>query len=366
MAQLGDLRAAAELLTRAHATFETDEALSRARCVLALAEVALALRDFSFEPARLQDAAATLKQHGDHNNALLAELLNARRRLLLGDIAGALSATHNLRFNGAPEALIGLTRLIQAQIAIRQIRGAEAELRLSEASAHSKASGIAALSLEIQRALSVLHSPAGRLVEAETQREVTLTQVEQLFQEPALLVDACRRQLRHAGMVINLSRRPILFSLLLHLAKSVDRTATRTDLVQEVFGSALMNDSYRARLRVEVGRLRKLLAPIATVTATAEGFKLEPHDTSLAVRVLLPPLWGSHPDILALLSDGQTWSASAIANALGKSQRSVQRALAQLAKQADVVPEGVGPARRWVSASLAPIATALLLPLHRD
>src|SRR5690606_39598367 len=84
MAQLGEYLRARELLRRAARGFGAHEALARARCVVAEAEVALAMRDLRGPPRTLADASATLETHGDRANALHARLIAVRRLLLLG------------------------------------------------------------------------------------------------------------------------------------------------------------------------------------------------------------------------------------------------------------------------------------------
>lgn len=82
-----------------------------------------------------------------------------------------------------------------------------------------------------------------------------------------------------------------------------------------------------------------------------------------SVVVLAPLVEDRHADILAVLSDGESWPASAVAAALGTSARSVQRALGALARAGKVQPVGRGRARRWITPLPLPgFATFLLLP----
>src|SRR5471030_3225399 len=76
MAQLGDYPRSRELLKRAARAFGSHEKLAQARCVVAEAEVALAMRDFAGSPRALA-AAATLESHGDQGNAMQARLIAA-------------------------------------------------------------------------------------------------------------------------------------------------------------------------------------------------------------------------------------------------------------------------------------------------
>jgi len=135
----------------------------------------------------------------------------------------------------------------------------------------------------------------------------------------------------------------------------------RDTLVAKVFRGKRADESYRARLRVEVGRLRRELRPFADVRATARGFVLLPHRDADVV-VLAQPVEGKHTEVLALLADGEWWSSSALALALGTGQRSMQRALDTLAASGNVQAFGHGRARRWTTPPLPGFATTLLLP----
>jgi DNA-binding transcriptional MocR family regulator len=80
------------------------------------------------------------------------------------------------------------------------------------------------------------------------------------------------------------------------------------------------------------------------------------------VSVLLPPIDGEQASLVALLADGESWSTSALALALGGSQRTVQRALTQLEASGRVHSIGRARARRWLSRPLIGFTTVLLLP----
>src|ERR1700757_1421386 len=84
MAQLGDLVRAKALLRRAARAFSAREAVARARCVVAEAEIALAERDLSWPAKRLDAARATLEAHGDRLNGIHARYVAIRRLLLIG------------------------------------------------------------------------------------------------------------------------------------------------------------------------------------------------------------------------------------------------------------------------------------------
>jgi hypothetical protein len=79
--------------------------------------------------------------------------------------------------------------------------------------------------------------------------------------------------------------------------------------------------------------------------------------------VVLAPLFDEqHAAVLALLADGESWSSSALAIALGASPRTVQRALDQLAGSGKVQSFGRARARRWMTPSVPGFPTVLLLP----
>ncbi|MDE3011079.1 MAG: helix-turn-helix domain-containing protein, partial [Pseudomonadota bacterium] len=145
------------------------------------------------------------------------------------------------------------------------------------------------------------------------------------------------------------------------LAEAWPADVPRTLLMARAFRARHADDSHRARLRVEIGRLRQLLLPVAELVATHQGFLLRARDGA-RVAVLAPPAEGDHAALLAVLADGESWSSSALALALAASPRTVQRALQALAADGRVHAVGRGRACRWMVPSLPGIATALLLP----
>jgi len=166
---------------------------------------------------------------------------------------------------------------------------------------------------------------------------------------------------RDEGKVVSLARRPVLFALARALGEGWPADVARDTLVLRVFGAKLVDESHRARLRVEVGRLRKVLRTVADVSATRRGFALVPQ-RACEVVVLARPVEEEHAAELAFLADGESWSSSALALALGVSQRTVQRALDSLAAGGKVQSLGRGRARRWMTPPVAAFATPLLLP----
>ncbi|RQT32836.1 helix-turn-helix domain-containing protein [Burkholderia cepacia] len=361
MAQLGDFERARTLVRGAARAFGTREAVARARCVVAEAEIALASRDLRWPTRALDAACATLDAHGDRANAAHARYLGVRRLLLVGQLDDAERMLANLDPAPLPAASRAAHELIAAGIAMRRIRTQAARAALVRARAAARDAGIAALTAEIDTAARVLDAPAARLIARGTSRLVQLDEVETLFASNALVVDACRHTVRDARTTVSLARRPVLFVLARALGEAWPADVSRNALVAAAFRAKHADESHRARLRVEIGRLRAVLRPLANIVATPRGFALEP----LGVRetvVLARPVDDRHAAVLALLADGEAWSSSALALALGASQRTVQRALDVLAEADKVQALGRGRARRWMTPPLPGFATTLLLP----
>ncbi|WP_137921181.1 helix-turn-helix domain-containing protein [Hydrogenophaga sp. 2FB] len=364
MAQLGELVRARELLRRAARGFGAHEARARARCVVAEAEVALALRDLGGSPRSLLAAAATLDAHADHANALHAQLIAVRRSLLLGRLEEAAAALAGIdaRGNGLPPSLAAVAALSAAELALRSLRTGPAREALARAHDAAWRSGVPALLAEVAEAQAALDAPAARRwLPDGKEAALRLDAVEALLASPALVVDACRHGLSAGAQWQALARRPILFALALELAQAWPGDVAREALIASAFRTRRPDETHRARLRVEIGRLRALIAPLARIEATAQGFALQPHD-AVDVVVLMPPIEGERASLLALLSDGAAWSTSALALALGASQRTVQRALAELEVNGQVRAIGQARARRWLAPPLTGFTTTLLLP----
>ena len=361
MAQLGDLARAKALLKRAARAFGSREAVARARCVVAEAEIALVSRDLGWPATALDAARSTLERHGDHANAAHARLLDARRRLLIGRVDEAESAVEELEPASLAPALRAAYELVVAGIALHRLRTAEAGAALARAERAADAAGIAALLAEVKSAALALQAPAARMIARGEERLLRLHEVEALLETDALVVDACRYVVRGPRTRISLATRPVLFALARALAEAWPSDLSRDALVARVFRAKRADESYRARLRVEIGRLRKALRPLAEVSATPRGFELAPRHAG-ELFVLARPVEEKHAAVLALLADGESWSSSALSVALAASQRSVQRALDSLATSGKAQPIGSGRARRWITPPMPGIATTLLLP----
>jgi DNA-binding transcriptional ArsR family regulator len=153
----------------------------------------------------------------------------------------------------------------------------------------------------------------------------------------------------------------VLFELARALAEAWPADVSRETLLVRAFRARDADESHRARLRVEIGRLRKTLGLLAGLHATKRGFSLKSHRAQ-AVAVLAPPVEGDHAEVLALLADGEAWPSSALALALGVSPRTVQRALDELAEADKVESFGRGRACRWMAPNVPGFPTSLLLP----
>jgi hypothetical protein len=360
MAQLGEHVRARELLRSARRAFSPREVVARARCVIAEAEIALVSRDLCWTAKALESARATLEAHGDAVNAAHARYLEIRRLLLIGKLDEAERALSQAPAS-APLALKVAHELIVAGIAMRRLHAQRARAALVRAERAASRAGIPALAAEVDSALALLNTPAARLLEKGGERLLVLDEVEALLASKAFIVDCCRHVVRHGNQLISLAKRPVLMTLGRALAQAWPGDVPRDELVARAFRLKLADESHRARLRVEIGRLRKLLKPMADVQATAGGFALRPR-RALRVVVLARPVEEKHAGVLALLADGEAWSTSALALALATSQRTVQRSLDALALAAKVQAFGGGRARRWTMPPLPGFTTVLLLP----
>jgi hypothetical protein len=361
MAQLGDLARAKALVRRAARAFGPREAVARARCVVAEAEIAFVSRDLGWPEKALDAARATLERHGDRANAAHARYLGIRRLLLLGRLDEAECALTGLDPATLPVASRTAHELVAAGIAMRRLRTDAARAALARAASAARLAGIPGLLAEVERATLVLRSPAARLIARGEERPLLLDEVEALQASKALVVDACRHAVREAGTVIPLAGRPVLFTIARALGEAWPKDVARDALVARAFGGRSADESHRARLRVEVGRLRAVLRGLAAVSATRHGFVLVPRHAREVV-VLAQPVEVEHGAVLALLADGEAWSSSALAIALGASQRTVQRALDALAATDRVQWFGRGRARRWMAPPVPGFPTVLLLP----
>jgi hypothetical protein len=364
MAQLGDLARAKALLRRARRAFGPKDAIARARCVLAEAEIALVSRDLGGTAKALAAAGTVLEEHGDRLNAAHARYLQVRHLLLIGRLDEAERVLAELDPAPFPPALRTAHQLVVAGIAIRRLRTKAARAAVARAERAAAEARIPALMAEVESASRVLNTPAARLIASGTERLLLLEEVEALFASKSLVVDACRHVVRAGGTVVSLASRPVLFDLARALGEVWPGDASRDVLLARAFGARFADESHRGRLRVELVRLRRALRPLAGVNATQRGFVLAPRrerDVVVLARAARDEA-EQHAAVLAFLSDGESWSSSALALALQTSQRSVQRALDSLAAAGKVQSFGHGRARRWLTPPIPGFPATLLLP----
>ena len=361
MSQLGDFTRARTLLRGAARAFGPKESIARARCAVAEAEIALVSRDLGW-PARALDVAChVLDSHGDAINAAHARYLIARHHLMTGQLDAAEQTIAVIDTSTLPPALRAAHELVAAGIAIRRVRSAPARDALARAGIAARQAGIPALVAEVESAMEALRTPVARLLARGDEAPLLLDAVEGWFASGALIVDACRMTVRQGDAIVPLARRPVLFALARTLAQAWPGDVARDTLIATAFRMRHPDETHRARLRVEIGRLRKALGKLADVRATPQGFALVPASEAEVV-VMTHPVEQAHAAVLACLADGESWSSSALALALGTSQRTVQRALDALADKGKVQPVGSGRARRWMTPPLTGFTTALLLP----
>jgi hypothetical protein len=362
MARLGEYQRARELLRQAARGFGSHEELARARCVVAEVEVALAMRELGSSSRSLMAASAVLEAHADYANALYARLIASRRFLLLGRLGEAEALLAQLDTRGMPPSLIAVAELTVAELALRSLHIGKAQTMLARAHEAAERAGMPAILAEVSEMRAVLDRPAARCLHAGSEQTLRLQEVSALLGSDMLIIDACRRRVGSDAAWQSLVRRPILFALVQALAEAWPSDVDREALIAHAFRTQYSDETHRARLRVEIGRLRSLIKPLASIEATAGGFVLKPH-AGRNVVVLVPPIDGEQASLMALLSDGEAWSTSALALALGASQRTVQRALVDLEADGRVRSIGRARARRWLSQPLTGFTTILLLPV---
>ena len=362
MARLGDLPRAKMLLKSAARAFGAKQPVARARCVVAEAEIALASRDLAWPAKALAASRAALEAHGDLLNAAHARHLEVRRLLLIGRLDDAERALALIDPAPLPPAARTIHELVIAGIAMRRLQTRAAGAALERATHAARQADIPALAAEVEAARVALNAPAARLIAHGKERPLLLHEVEDLLGSKSLVVDACRHAVRCNGVLIALASRPVLFTLARALGEAWPHGVARNELIARAFRARHPDETHRARLRVQMGRLRELLRPVAQVTATKEGFVLTPR-RGRDVAVMARPAEEEHAPVLALLADGESWSSSALSLALSASQRTVQRALDELAATGKVQAVGRGRARRWITPLPLPaFTTPLLLP----
>src|SRR5271168_2577010 len=220
MAQLGDLVRAKVLLRKAARAFGSKEAVARARCIVAEAEIALVTRDLSWPAKALDAARAALERYGDRTNAAHARHLEIRRLLLIGRLDEAERGLAKFDAAPLPPALRAAHELVVAGVAIRRLDTKKARAALAEAERAARQAGIPALIAEVESTALLMNTPAARLIAPDEERLLLLEEVEALLASGALVVDACRHVVRDADSVASFATRPVLFALVRALGEA--------------------------------------------------------------------------------------------------------------------------------------------------
>ena len=363
MAQLGDFVKSKALLKKAVSAFGPKETVARARCVVAEIEIALATRDLGWSDKALRSAKKTLQRRGDPINATHAWHLEIRKFLLIGRLGEAERALNRLNPETLPPVLKAVHHLLAAGIAMRRFDTDKARSSFSIAGKAARDAGIPALKAEVEKAAHLLDIPAARLLSRGNEKLLRLYEVEDLLKSGKLVVDALLYAVRGPQKIVQMAKRPTLFAIARALAEAWPSDIPRETLMVRAFGVKLSDESFRVRLRVEVVRLREMLRGLAEVKATKQGFALAPlgmRETLVLARPVEEPLGA----VLAFLEDGELWSSSSLALALGSSQRTVQRSLDSLAEAGKVQSFGNGRAKRWVTPPLPGIASFCCCPTN--
>jgi hypothetical protein len=355
-AQLGDLDLARTSLERGLAQAEDASTVARIRA--ALVEVALGTGDPALAARGARTGADELDRLGDDRNAAMQRLVLARAEILLGHLDEARRAIDGVLRGALPPDVRAVAWLARAELGVRTVAASDARAALSRARRALARAPHPLLEREIAACDDELTRPVARLQRSGALREADLFEVERASGGALLLVDACRRLAVSAGITVSLARRPVPFALLLVLARAFPASVPRDELALRAFDVRRVNASHRARLRVEMGRLRKLLHGLgAAPVATADGYALT---SARDVAVLLALSDDDAARVALLLGDGATWSAQRVAEHAGISKRTAQRALGALVARGVAVRFGRGRTVRYARAG-APIASRMLL-----
>lgn len=356
-AQMGDLEAGRNALTAAAADPNAERAV-RSRARAALVEIALA----TDTPARValaaEESADELDALGDHRNAGLQRLVLARANVLLGKLGEARAEVERVLNGPVSPDLMAMAWHAAAEVAVRSVAATEARKALERARRALYRTPHPLLMHAVEALERELRQPVAKLQHRESLHEATLFDIEALARGDRLVVDACRRLVFAGRVTIPLARRPVLFALMLELAQAWPASVGRDSLVTAVFAARAPNASHRARLRVEMGRLRKLMDGLdAEPTSTADGYVLT---SKRDVVILMPPASDELSRVVAVLGDGAAWSARSLAQHAGFSMRTAQRALGALVERGELTRNGSGK-QVYYTRSGAPIASRLLL-----
>jgi tetratricopeptide (TPR) repeat protein len=291
-----ELRAAAEALR--------DEPLYRARALAALAEIAAARRELGTAPDALAEAADALEANGDVRNATWARLVRARVLLLVGDLGAAraeLQRSAEVVASGDP-VIAGAHELARTAAAIRALSGKEALVALDAELGRLANEAHPLLAREIDAHREALARPLARLTLQGRTTELALPQLSRVFrgdgglpfEEPEcaarrwLVVDSIARRVAFCGEnAVDLSARDVLFALVLELGRAWPGEVTSDSLVAAVFDGPPGEASHQDRLRVELGRLRRLLPPGVSISAMGGAWRLELGPEEVLIRLEL-------------------------------------------------------------------------------
>lgn len=356
-AQLGDLELARTALEQAVGRADDDPLLA-ARARAALVEVELGSGAPAQAARAARAAADALERLGDARNAAMQRLVLARAEVLLGRLNEARRAVEAVLAGDLGPDLRAVASLVQAEIAVRALHPSDARAALARAREAMARAPHQLLARTVEALEHELARPVASIWRAGAPVDADLFAIESLARGHVLLVDACRRLALAGRVTIPLARRPVLFALLLELARAWPAAVARDDLAARAFAVGRVNASHRARLRVELGRLRRLMDGLAAApVASEDGYVLA---SERDVAVLLPPTDDEAARLGLLLRDGAAWSAQALADHAGVSRRTAQRALQLLVERGVVVRTGKGKDVRYTRPG-APIASRMLL-----
>lgn len=358
-AQLGELDLARKSLVRGSRL--TRAPLARARIQAALAEISMSDGEPAAAARAARASADELATLGDARNAAMQRLVLARAEVLCGRLAEArLVVGVVLGERTLAPGVRAVAWLAKAEIAVRAALAGEAREALKQA----REAMVAAPNELLARALVALEAelsqPVARLERGGVVRSADLFAIEAASSGEVLLVDACRRLVIGGRASVPLAKRPIVFSLLLVLARAWPEAVARDELAARAFATRTVNASHRSRLRVEIGRLRSLLSGLAEPVATEEGYALK---STREVMTLLPPSDDDDARIAILLGDGASWSAQGLAEHAGVSKRTAQRALAALVEAGGAIRSGKGKDVRYMRPGPRIASRMLLLGL---
>ncbi len=249
-------------------------------------------------------------------------------------------------------------------IAMRRLRDRARRARRSPRPSRRARRPHPALPAEVESACRVLNAPAARLIARGEERPLLLDEVEALHGVEALVVDATAAMSCAArGTVVSLATRPVLFALARALAEAWPEDVPRDALVARAFRrrSRPMR-SHRARLRVEIGRLRAVLRALAEISATQAGLRARRRVTRRGRRAGAARRGRACGGARVPRRWRDPGRARRLRLALGASQRSVQRRSTRSRPRARCRCFGHGRARRWMTPPVPGFTTTLLLP----